>query len=86
MENNWIHLFGRETLELVRISSGDTAPPVVANDLLTAKQKDEKVYTTFKVCTIEQHACGLFGKIPRQQLRHVLVSNKKYPRRLQTRR
>ncbi len=86
MENNWIDLFGRKTFELVSISTGDTAPPVVANDLLTAKQKDEKVYTTFKVCTIEQHPWGLFGKIPRQQLRHLLVSNKKYPTRLKTRR
>ena len=69
MENNWTNPLGSEPSELVSLSTGATAPPDVANDLITAKQRGEQAYTAFQECRIEQTKCGFFEKIPRLQLK-----------------
>ena len=57
LENNWSNPFGNNPSDLVSISTGTVASPVVATDLLAACEKGEHAYKESKQQRIPKGDC-----------------------------
>lgn len=81
MENNWINPFGSEPLELTSLSTGTVAPPHIASDLLTAKEKGELAYKSYKENRLQTHQQAFNDRLPKLQLKTFSNLDKKRVRK-----
>jgi hypothetical protein len=69
METNWTDPFHDGQPELIRISTGATAPPDIANDLLLAQTKGQQLYQEFQELRLEKDEQHFFDRLPRMNLK-----------------
>lgn len=69
MEDNWTDPFGPEPSELVCLSTGATASPKIATDLLTAQEQGNTAYLTFQEKRLDKQEIPFFDRLPKMNLK-----------------
>ena len=69
LENTWTNPFGHDPCELISLSTGASASPEVASDLMTAAQKRSEAYEKFKLERFEKGDFSFYHWLPRLHLK-----------------